>query len=72
MKTISSTRLKKEGLALLDNMGPEGVLIIKNGKLVAKLVPIFTDCTGLIGSLRGKIKVKGDILSTGCVWSPLN
>jgi hypothetical protein len=33
-------------------------------KPVAKLVPIHADNANLIGSLKGKIQIKGDILST--------
>lgn len=39
-------------------------MITKRGKPVAKLIPIRTDSARLIGALRDKIKLKGDILST--------
>ncbi len=41
------------------------IIITKHGKPVAKLIPIHTDTAKLIGSFKGKIKIKGDILSTG-------
>jgi len=47
---------------------PDGILITKHGKPVAKLVPVHTDNANLIGSLEGKIKIKGDILTTGMKW----
>jgi antitoxin (DNA-binding transcriptional repressor) of toxin-antitoxin stability system len=50
-------------------VGPEGIVITKHGKPVAKLVPIATEPATLIGSLRGKLTIKGDILSTGVRWN---
>ena len=53
---------------MLDQVDPEGIVITKHGKPVAKLVPIHTDTAKLIGSFKGKIKIKGKILSTGLEW----
>lgn len=69
MKTIASAQFKEKCLSLLDQVGPEGILITKHGKPVAKLVPVYDDSNHLIGSLKGKIKVKGKILSTGSKWN---
>ena len=41
------------------------IVITKRGKPIAKLIPLGTDSATLIGSLRGKLKIKGDIMSTG-------
>ncbi|HEX8322764.1 MAG TPA: type II toxin-antitoxin system prevent-host-death family antitoxin [Tepidisphaeraceae bacterium] len=73
MKTIASTELKAESLALLEGAGPEGVVIVSNGKPVARLVAIADDDkpkTGafLIGALKGQVGIKGDIFSTGIKW----
>ncbi len=68
MKTIPAAKFKAQCLALLDRVTPEGIVITKHGKPVAKLVPVTIDSTALIGSLRGKIRIKGDILSTGLRW----
>lgn len=68
MKTVPAAKFKEQCLALLDQVGPDGILITKHGKPVAKLVPVRTDNANLIGSLKGKIKIKGDILSTGVKW----
>jgi len=67
MKSVPAAQFKEHCLALLDQVGPEGIVITKHGKPVAKLIPIHTDTAKLIGSFKGKIKIKGDILSTG-VW----
>jgi hypothetical protein len=36
---------------------------------VAKLIPLGTEGESLIGALKGKIVIKGDILSTGVRWN---
>lgn len=69
MKSIAASRFKEQCLALLDSVDPEGIVITKHGKPVAKLIPIRAESAGLIGSLRGKIKIKGNILSTGLRWN---
>ena len=68
MSTIGATQFKQECLAILDRLGPEGIVITKHGKPVAKLVPIETESASLIGSLAGKIRVHGDLMSTGLRW----
>jgi prevent-host-death family protein len=68
MKTIGATEFKQKCLSLLDQVEPDGLVITKHGKPVAKLVPIHEDSASLIGSLRGKIRVNGDIFSTGRRW----
>jgi hypothetical protein len=35
---------------------------------VAKVVPIEGSRADLIGSLKGKVKLRGDLLSTGIRW----
>ncbi len=68
MKTIGSAKFKENCLSILDQVGPEGILITKHGKPVAKLIPVNTESSQLIGSLKNKIKIKGNILSTGVKW----
>jgi prevent-host-death family protein len=70
MKSVPAAKFKEQCLALLDHVDPEGIIITKHGKPVAKLVPIQTDSAKLIGSFKGKIKIKGSILSTGA-WKAL-
>lgn len=69
MKSISATKFKEQCLALLDKVGQEELIITKHGKPVAKLVAISNDNSNLIGTLKGKIQIKGDILSTGTQWN---
>jgi antitoxin (DNA-binding transcriptional repressor) of toxin-antitoxin stability system len=67
MKTVPAAKFKEQCLAL--RVDPDGILITKHGKPVAKLVPVHTDNANLIGSLKGKIKIKGNILTTGSKWN---
>jgi antitoxin (DNA-binding transcriptional repressor) of toxin-antitoxin stability system len=68
MKQIAAAKFKEQCLSILDHVDPEGLVITKHGKPVAKLFPIPSEPGALIGVLRGKIKVKGDLLSTGVRW----
>ena len=55
-------------MALLDHLDSDGLVITKHGKPVARVIPARSDCKDLIGSLKGKIRVKGNTLSTGVKW----
>ena len=68
MKQIAAAKFKEQCLALLDRVGAEGIVITKRGKPVAKLIPIRAESAGLIGALKGQVKIKGDVLSTGLRW----
>lgn len=73
MKTVGAEVLRDECSGLLDELGEEGVLITRGGKTVAKLLPWKDESAGaLIGSLKGKIRIMGDILSTGEKWDATN
>jgi antitoxin (DNA-binding transcriptional repressor) of toxin-antitoxin stability system len=69
MKTISAAKFKAQCLALLDRLDPEGLVVTKHGKPVATVRPIDRSSSGVIGSLRGKIKTKGDLSTTGLKWT---
>ncbi len=68
MKSIPATKFKEQCLSLLDSVGPEGITITKRGKPVAKLVSVGREGRALIGCLKDKVKVRGNILSTGMTW----
>jgi prevent-host-death family protein len=68
MKSVPAAQFKERCLSLLERVGPDGIIITRHGKPVAKLVPIHTDTAKLIGSFKSKIKIKGKILSTGIKW----
>lgn len=69
MKKISASKFKEQCLALLDTVPQEGILVTKHGKPVAKLVPITQEYSSLIGALKNRLKIKGEILSTGVSWN---
>jgi prevent-host-death family protein len=68
MKTIGAAEFKARCLALLDEVGPDGLVITKHGKPVARLVPAAVESVALVGSLKSRIKIKGDLRSTGMRW----
>ena len=68
MKEIAAAKFKEQCLSILDEVDEDGIVITKRGKPVAKLIPIRAESASLIGSLKGKVKIKGDILSTGVKW----
>jgi len=68
MKQMAAAKFKEQCLSLLDEVDAEGIVITKRGKPVAKLIPIASDSASLIGSLKGKLRIKGNILSTGARW----
>ncbi len=69
MTEISATKFKEQCLSLLDHLEPEGLIVTKHGKPVARLLPIDATCASLIGSMKGKVKVSGDVFSTGIGWN---
>jgi prevent-host-death family protein len=72
-KTIGATEFKSKCLAILDELGPGGIVVTKHGRPIAKVLPISPHGTEkFIGSMKGKIKINGDLFSTGisCAASP--
>ena len=67
-KMIGAARFKEQCLALLDSVGPDGIVITKHGKPVARLLPVASGSQDLLGALQGKLRITGDILSTGVSW----
>lgn len=67
-KTIGATRFKERCLALLDRLSPEGLVVTKHGRPVARVLPYQQGYSRLIGSLRDRITVRGDIMTTGVRW----
>ena len=68
MNSIGAAKFKEQCLALLDSLDEEGLLITKHGKPVARLLRFESGESDLIGSLSHKVKVTGDIYSTGLSW----
>lgn len=76
MKTIAAGAFKANCLAVMDEVKNKrvSVLITKRGKPVAKLVPVEPQDDEMIGFLRGKVTVVGDVVSPALShkeWSSL-
>ena len=67
-KQMGAAEFKQKCLSVLDQLESEGVIITKHGKPVAQLIPVAAGPLELLGCLAGKLKVKGDIISTGVEW----
>jgi prevent-host-death family protein len=69
-KTIAATEFKAKCLAILDELEPNGVVVTKHGRPIARVLPINPHGNErFVGSMRGKIKIHGDIFSTGMDWN---
>jgi prevent-host-death family protein len=69
-KTLTATEFKAKCLRILDDLEPQGIIILKRGRPVAKLTPVSDRKNQeLIGLMKGKIVVKGDVFSTGVKWN---
>jgi prevent-host-death family protein len=69
MREISASKFKEQCLSLLDHLEPDGIVVTKHGKPVARVIPADSSCAPLIGSMKGKVKVSGDVFSTGVRWN---
>ncbi len=68
MTTIGAAKFREQCLSLLERLTPEGLTITKGGKPIARLIPYPQSPANLIGSLRDRIRIHGDIVSTGIPW----
>ncbi len=69
-KKISAAEFKAKWLPILNEIGPERIVILRRGRPVARLKPFSGRRNeGLVGLMKGKIAVKGDTFSTGAKWN---
>ena len=68
MKRIGAAKFKEQCLALLDTLDAEGLVVTKRGKPVARVLPYDSGDSELIGSLKDKLKMRGDVFTTGLRW----
>jgi len=68
-KTVNASEFKAKCLKFLDHLSPEGMVITKRGRPVARILPVTAATNAeTIGSMKGKIIIKGDLFSTGVKW----
>ena len=65
MREIEAEKFKEQCLALLDELDSGGLIVTRRGELVARVLPYEVGDADLIGSLRDKIEVRGDLMTTG-------
>lgn len=68
MNTIEAEMFQKQCLDLLDGLDADGLTITKDGKPIARVIPYNEGDSDLIGSLRHKVTIRGDILTTNQAW----
>lgn len=64
-KKIAAAKFQETCLSIIESLEPDGIVITKHGKPVAKLMPIESESADLLGALAGELKIKGNVLSTG-------
>ncbi len=67
-KQIGAADFKARCLRLLDELGPEGLVVTKHGRPVARVLPFETTLESFIGTMPDCIVVHGDLFSTGLSW----
>lgn len=69
-KVVTATEFKAKCLKMLDRLNPHGIVVTKRGRPIARVVPVRGTSNGeFYGAMRGKIQIKGDLLSTGVKWN---
>jgi antitoxin (DNA-binding transcriptional repressor) of toxin-antitoxin stability system len=68
MKSLNASKFRSQCVTLLDHLPPEGLVITRRGKPIARITPLRDNDADLIGELAGKFEIRGDILSTGAAW----
>ncbi len=69
VKTINASEFKAKCLRILEELEPQGILVTKRGKPIARVLPAgVVDNRTLIGSMKNAIVITGDLFSTGARW----
>ena len=64
MKKIGAAKFKEQWLVLLDQLDADGLVVTKHGKPVVRIIPYESQKADLIGSLRHKIAIRGNLFTT--------
>jgi antitoxin (DNA-binding transcriptional repressor) of toxin-antitoxin stability system len=68
-RVMTMTDFKAKCLRVVDDLGPAGIVLTKRGRPVARVIPAgATSNRDLMGALKGKITVRGNLMSTGVRW----
>jgi antitoxin (DNA-binding transcriptional repressor) of toxin-antitoxin stability system len=68
-QVMTMTEFKAKCLRVVDDLGPSGIVLTKRGRPVARVIPEGARSSrDLIGALKGKITVRGNLMSTGVTW----
>ena len=68
MKRIPTDEAKEQFIELIDQLDNDGIVITKDGKVVAMLTKYEGKSADLIGSMKDEIKIHGDIINVGDRW----
>jgi len=68
MPSLNVAEFREQLLTLIERLPPEGILVTKRGRPVARLLPVRKPGGSLIGALKGRFAIRGDNFSTGEVW----
>ena len=67
-KQVGAAKFKESCLEQFNQLPPEGIIVAKHGRPVARVLPYDTSSATLIGSMAGRIAIRGDLLTTGELW----
>ena len=68
MKSMGVAEFKQRCLALIDELGRDGLVLTRHGRPIAKVIPWGRQNEDLLGYLEGEIDIHGDVFSTGEAW----
>ena len=68
MKETEAAEFGEQCLALLGLLDSDGLVVTKHGKPVARVLPYDNQGAELMGSLRHKVRARGNIFDTGVDW----
>ena len=66
---IEAEEFNDQCLAILDELDSEGLVITKQGLPIARIFPCTMRPEDMIGCLKGKLVIYGDVFSTGERWN---
>ena len=69
MPEIRVSRFKERSLSSLDSPVVERMILAERGKDVATLTSGESCCAPLIGSMKGRAGIVGDVMSTRVAWN---